>query len=150
LSGLTLAKNRGQKLPEGFAIDKDGNPTTDPAEALDGAMFPFDHGHKGSGLGLVAEIMAGPLVDSAYCDFQNQKDYGQLFIAIDPELLVDTATFKEQCSDMVRIMKNARKQKGVDEIRLPGERARAAYTQAEASGEVDVEETVLRELGYIS
>jgi len=149
-TGLILAKNKGEQLPEGFAIDHEGNPTTDPGKAVEGAIFPFDHSYKGSGLGMVAEIMAGPLVASAYCDFQNQKDYGQLFIAIDPELLVDTATFKEQCSDMVRIMKNARKQKGVDEIRLPGERARAAYTQAEASGEVDVEETVLRELGYIS
>lgn len=150
-TGLILAKARGEKIPEGIALDHDGNPTTDPDEAIKGAMFPFDHGYKGSGLGMVVEIMSGPLAASAYCDYKTyDKDYGNLFIAIDPELLVDIKDFKSQCSDMAQVIKNSRKQKGVNEIRLPGERARAAYKEAESSGVVEVDETVLRELGYIS
>jgi len=149
-TGLLLAKARGEKLPEGMAMDSQGNPTTDPDEALKGALFPFDHGYKGAGLGMVVEVMAGPLAASTYCDTAYTGDYGNLFMAIDPELLVDVADFKAQCSDMVRIIKSSRKQKGVDEIRLPGERARAAYKQAESSGMVDVDDTVLRELGYVS
>jgi LDH2 family malate/lactate/ureidoglycolate dehydrogenase len=148
-TGLIIAKNKGEQLPEGVAIDNEGNPTTDPGKAIAGAMFPFDHGYKGSGLGMVAEIMAGPLAASAYCDFKNEQDYGNLFIAIDPELLVDLKDFKAQCSNMIHIIKSARKQKGVDEIRLPGERARQAYKQAETSGMIEADEGVLRELGYI-
>jgi L-2-hydroxycarboxylate dehydrogenase (NAD+) len=149
-TGLILAKARGDQIPEGIAIDGEGNPTTDPAEAIKGAMFPFDHGYKGSGLGMVVEVMAGPLAASAYCDYKTyDKDYGNLFMAIDPELLVDVADFKAQCSDMAKIIKASRKQKGIDEIRLPGERARAAYKEAQASGMVEVDDTVLRELGYI-
>lgn len=148
-TGLILAEKRGEQIPENFAIDSNGDPTTDPAEAIKGAMFPFDHGYKGSGLGMVAEIMAGPLIAAAYCDYKTyDKDYGNLFMAIDPELLVDVKDFKAQCSDMAKIIKAARKQKGVDEIRLPGERAQAAYKEAGASGMVHVDETVLKELGY--
>jgi LDH2 family malate/lactate/ureidoglycolate dehydrogenase len=149
-TGLLLAKARGEKLPEGMAMDSEGNPTTDPDEALKGALFPFDHGYKGAGIGMVVEVMAGPLAASAYCDTAYTGDYGNLFMAIDPELLVDIADFKTQCSDMVRIIKSSRKQKGINEIRLPGERARAAYKKAAASGVVDVDDGVLRELGYIS
>lgn len=149
-TGLILAKNRGEQIPEGIAIDSEGKPTTDPAEAIKGAMFPFDHGYKGSGLGMIVEIMAGPLAASAYCDYKTfDKDYGNLFIAIDPELLVDVKDFKTQCSDMAKIIKASRKQEGVDEIRLPGERARQAYKEACEAGVVDVDDVVLRELSYI-
>lgn len=149
-TGLILAKNRGEQIPEGIAIGSEGKPTTDPAEAIKGAMFPFDHGYKGSGLGMIVEIMAGPLAASAYCDYKTfDKDYGNLFIAIDPELLVDVKDFKAQCSDMAKVIKASRKQEGVEEIRLPGERARQAYREAEKTGIVDVDETVLKELGYI-
>jgi L-2-hydroxycarboxylate dehydrogenase (NAD+) len=149
-TGLILAKAHGKQIPEGVAIDSNGDPTTDPAEAIKGAMFPFDHGYKGSGLGMVVEIMAGPLAASAFCDYKTfDKDYGNLFMAIDPELLVDITEFKTQCSEMVKIIKSARKQKGVDEIRIPGERARRTYQEAQASGMVDADEVVLKELGYI-
>ncbi len=148
-TGLLLAKARGEQLPENMAIDSEGDPTTDPAKALEGAMFPFDHGYKGSGLGMVVEVLAGPLVASAYCDFKNAETYGNVIMAIDPELFVDTADFKANCSDMIKIIKTSRKQKGVDEIRLPGERARIAYKEAEKTGIVDVDETVLKELGYL-
>jgi len=148
-TGLVLAKAHGERLPEGVAIDKHGNPTTDPAEALEGAMFPFDGGYKGSGLSMLVEIMSGPLVSSAYCDYQTTQDYGGIFIAIDPELLVDTEKFKAEMSDMVKKIKSSRKQKDVDEIRLPGERARAMREEAQKTGMVEVDEMVLRQLGYI-
>jgi L-2-hydroxycarboxylate dehydrogenase (NAD+) len=150
-TGLILAKSRGEKIPEGIAMDSSGNPTTDPAEAIKGAMFPFDHGYKGSGLGMVVEIMAGPLAASAYCDYKTyDKDYGNLFMAIDPELLVDAKDFKAQCSGMSQVIKASRKQHGVEEIRLPGERARQAYQEAQKTGMIDVDELVLTELGYIN
>ena len=148
-TGLILAKARGEQIPEGIALDGDGNPTTDPAEAMKGAMFPFDHGYKGAGLSMVVEIMSGPLAASAFCDTTYDKDYGNLFMAIDPELLVDIADFKTQCSDLAKTVKASRKQKGVTEIRLPGDRAQAAYQAALESGEVDVDEVILRELGYV-
>lgn len=85
--GLVLAKARGEQIPDNMAIDKDGNITTDPVAAMDGALLPFDRGHKGSGIGMVIEIMGGPLVQAAYADIKGE--WGALFMAIDPDLLVD-------------------------------------------------------------
>jgi len=148
-TGLLMAEARGEQIPEGLAVDSEGSPTTNPAAALKGALFPFDKGYKGSGLGMVAEIMAGPLAASAYCDYETfDKDYGNIFIAIDSELLVERAEFKAQCSDMIKIIKGSRKQKGVDEIRLPGERAQAYLREVERIGMVDIDDVVARELGY--
>lgn len=148
--GLVLAKARGEKIPDNMAIDKDGNPTNDPAAAMSGAILPFDRGYKGSGMGMVVEIMAGPLAASAYCDCETfEEEWGSTFIAIDPELLVDIEQFKTNCSDLLSKVKSSRKKAGTDEVRLPGERAKASYQESEKSGFVDVDEVVLKELGYL-
>lgn len=59
---IELYKREGKQLPGGVAIDKDGNPTTDPQAALDGAMLTFG-GYKGSALSIMIELLAGPLID---------------------------------------------------------------------------------------
>lgn len=148
-SGLVLAKARGDKLPEGIAIDKAGQPTTDPAQAMDGATLMFDGGYKGSGLSLIIETLTGPLVHASYCETDGALEWGSTFIAIDPNLLVDTADFKQHASDLLYKIKTSRKKQGATEIRLPGERAAAARKVALESGYVDVDDTVLRELGYL-
>ncbi len=145
--GLIIARAKGEAIPENMGIDKDGKPTTDPGEAMEGALLSFDRDYKGSGLGMVAEILAGPLVGAAYG--QREGEWGNLFIAIDPNLLIDTAQFKTNCTDLVRKIKAARRGEGVPEIRLPGERAHRARTEAEKSGEVAVDESLLKELGYV-
>src|SRR5262249_49654297 len=98
--GLVLAKTKGEKIPENMAIDKNGKLTTDPSEAMEGALLPFDRGYKGAGIGMVAEIMAGPLVSAAYADLDGE--WGALFIAIDPDLLIDVSKFKDNCSDLIK------------------------------------------------
>ena len=70
-------------------------------------------------------------------------------MAIDHTLLVDLDTFKSNCSDLIKQIKNSRKKKGVAEIRLPGERSRAAYQKALKSGVVDVDEVILKELKFV-
>lgn len=148
--GLVLAKARGETIPDNMAIDKDGMPTNDPAAAMSGAILPFDRNYKGSGLSMVVEIMAGPLAASAYCDCETfDKEWGSTFIAVDPNLLVDTQQFKNNCSDLVSKIKSARKKPGAETIRIPGESARASYYEAKASGMVDIDDTVLNQLGYL-
>lgn len=146
---LIQAKNHGDELPENAAIDHDGKPTTDPQEAMDGAMLAFDGGYKGSGLGMMIEILTGPLVKAAYADVSLEAEYGTTVMAIDPELLVDISDFKKANTDLIHKIKNSRKKEGVTEIRLPGERAMSAYHQSQESGEVEVDDIVMRQLGYI-
>lgn len=147
--GLVLAKARGENIPENMAIDKDGKTTTDPEEAMNGAIFPFDRGYKGAGLGMVVEMLAGPLVNSAWVDNKSfEEEWGSLFIAIDPNLLVDLEDFKKNSSDLIKKIKGSRKKEGVNEIRLPGERAQESRKEAETSGMVEVEDAIVKELGY--
>jgi len=148
--GLVLAKARGENIPENMAIDHEGAITIDPGQAMSGALLPFDRGYKGSGMGMVVEIMAGPLAASAYCDCVTfDKEWGSTFIAIDPNLLVDVEKFKANCSDLMAKVKASRKKPGISAIRLPGERARAAYEHAAASGMVEVDDAILKDLGYL-
>lgn len=148
--GLVLAKSKGEKIPENIAIDHEGNFTTDPKEAISGAIMPFDHGYKGSGLSMVVEMMAGPLASSAYCDYETyDKEWGSTFIAIDPELLVDLDKFKRDVTDLIGKVKNSRKRPGVKEIRIPGEHANQEYQSSLDSGYVDVDDVVLKQLGYV-
>jgi L-2-hydroxycarboxylate dehydrogenase (NAD+) len=146
--GLVLAKARGEQIPDNMAIDKDGNPTIVPEAAMNGALLPFDRSYKGSGIGMVVEILAGPLVNAGYCDTKLDGEWGSIFIAIDPDLLIDTKDFKTNCSDLVNKIKASRTRQGVTKVRLPGERARDSYNKSLTSGEVEVDDVILNQLGY--
>ena len=89
---IELHRRAGKQLPEGWAIDANGNPTTDPEAALAGAMLPFG-GHKGSAIGtmieLLAGIMIGDLTSPEVLDYLGTTTlapfHGELIIAMSPE-----------------------------------------------------------------
>ncbi len=116
--GLVRAKALGQEIPENIAIDSDGNPTTDPEKAMSGALLPFDRSYKGSGLGLMVELLTGPLTGASYV-FDDGEDWGTFFMAFSPDLLTDTDTFKEKASDLVSKVKAAKTQPG-EKVHIPG------------------------------
>ncbi|SMP28375.1 Ldh family oxidoreductase [Shimia sagamensis] len=88
---IELYLRAGKPLPEGVAVDDEGNPTIDPQAALDGAMLTFG-GYKGSALSIMIELMAGPLIDDltsaqsmAFAEGQGGAPYhGQIILALDP------------------------------------------------------------------
>jgi len=90
---IELYMRAGKPLPEGVAIDKDGQPTTDPLAALDGAMLTFG-GYKGSALSIMIELLAGPLIDDMTSlesmGFAEGKGgaphHGEIILAFDPGL----------------------------------------------------------------
>ena len=89
---VELHRRAGKALPEGWALDKDGNPTTDPEAALAGAMLPFG-GHKGSAIStmieLLAGIMIGDLTSPEVLDYLGSTTlaprHGELILAFSPE-----------------------------------------------------------------
>jgi len=115
---LTLRERRGEKLPEGVALDAQGNPTQDPTAARAGALLPFA-GHKGFGLALMMHAMglltgAGTTAD---------KNNGHLIIAFKPDLMYSTEQYKEDVSALITRIKTSKRSPGVDEIRIPSERS---------------------------
>jgi LDH2 family malate/lactate/ureidoglycolate dehydrogenase len=118
MTEVMLRERLGEPLPEGVAIGPDGKPTRDAALARQGALLPFG-GYKGFGLALMMQALGllgglGP---------NGERDYGYLFIAFKPDLLGPAAAFEREVSALIDRVKAVPRQPGVEEIRIPSERA---------------------------
>jgi LDH2 family malate/lactate/ureidoglycolate dehydrogenase len=124
---VTSAKAKGEPIPLGWAIDVDGNPTTDPARALDGSLLPTGT-YKGYGLGLVIEVLSALLAGSPFgphipvpfkiAEIQN---LGHFFAALDLRRFVDVAVFKARIDQMIREIKGLPRAPGCVEVLVAGE-----------------------------
>lgn len=141
---IFLAKALGQNIPDDVAMDIEGNPTTDPELALQGSLVPFG-GHKGSGLGVIVELLGGALTNSR-CGFDIKGGWGSSFVLIDPSILIDLEQFKNNVDSLVKEIKNSRKQKGFDEIFLPGEQSYYKRQSAFEKNELEIDEKLYEEL----
>jgi LDH2 family malate/lactate/ureidoglycolate dehydrogenase len=115
---LQLRARLGQQLPEGVAIDRDGQPTRDANEARAGALLPFG-GHKGFGLGLIVQAF-GLLGGAALVP---GNDDGYVFIAFRPDLLVPLSELRRELGALIARVKAVPAQPGIGEIRIPGEQS---------------------------
>ena len=117
---VLLMARLGHALPEGTGFDAAGNPTRDAAAAARGGVAPWG-GHKGYGLSFVIQALG--LLAGAALPSGDVLDYGFLFIAIDPEIMLPGGGFVTQMAEMVARIKATPRADGVDEIRIPSERA---------------------------
>ena len=115
-SDVLQRQRSGEALPEGVAIDAQGNPTTDAASVH--AVLPFG-GYKGFALALAVEALG---VFAGASDRPDKKD-GYVIIAIKPDLFVPLDEYRRQLSNTIRHIKETPRHAGVDEIRIPSERA---------------------------
>ncbi len=133
---LMLAMQKGERIPEGWALDREGRPTTDPKEAIEhGSLFPIG-GAKGAALALAFELVCaaltgaaiGPEADSFFSETGNKPGIGQAFLAIDPGALAGEARYFERVEAVVTAML------ADAGVRLPGARRFAAERKARAEG----------------
>ncbi len=125
---IILAAQKGESIPLGWAIDSDGDVTTDAARALQGALLPFG-GPKGSGISLIIDVLAGlltganygPYVGDLYKDLANPQNVGQMMGAIDIGRFRGINEFKNRMDAMIREIKSLPTAKGMSEVFLPGE-----------------------------
>jgi LDH2 family malate/lactate/ureidoglycolate dehydrogenase len=115
---LQFRQRRKEPLPEGVAIDKDGNLTRDPNEAAKGALLAFG-GYKGFALAMAAQAL-GVFAGSGR---DQEGNYGYLMMAMKPDLMLPLAEYRQQLTDTLARIKATPRQPGVAEIRLPGERS---------------------------
>jgi LDH2 family malate/lactate/ureidoglycolate dehydrogenase len=153
---IILAAERGEPIPEGWAIDERGNPTTDAQEALRGSVLPFG-GPKGYALSLMIDIMAGaltgagsgPRINSLYDDFDEPQNVGAFFQLVDIGHFTEPATFKARVDRMIEEIKSSRRAEGTEELFLPGEIEYRTEEERRESGVPVGPETAaqLREVG---
>jgi (2R)-3-sulfolactate dehydrogenase (NADP+) len=133
---IMVAMQKGEKIPEGWALDRHGKPTTDPKEAIEqGSLFPIG-GTKGAMLALAFELVCaaltgaaiGPEADSFFSEQGNKPRIGQAFLAIDPGALAGMEKYFERVEAVVRAML-------ADEgVRLPGAKRFASEKKLRAEG----------------
>ena len=125
--GLQLAE--GKPLPPGWILDRNGHPSTDPADLVAGLGVPIG-GHKGYGLTLVMEVLAGVLTGAGF-GWDNRREhtarmvkpanFGHFFMAIDPELFLPSPEFTARVDRLIEQTKAGDRAEGAEEILIPGE-----------------------------
>ncbi|MBI3043444.1 MAG: Ldh family oxidoreductase [Betaproteobacteria bacterium] len=132
---------RGEMMPEGWMMDRDGRPLTDPKRANDGFLLPIG-GYKGYGLALIFGLLAGTLNGAAMgkdvvdfnADDVTPTNTGHVIVAIDVEAFQPLAEFKRNVDTLIRDIRSSKRLPGVDRIRLPGEGSHAARADRAKNG----------------
>ncbi|WP_143322807.1 Ldh family oxidoreductase [Candidimonas nitroreducens] len=130
MTEVRYRRRLGIQLPEGVALDRYGAPTTDPGAAADGLLLPFG-GHKGFALSLAIHALG--LMCSTQ-ELPHQGGPGALMIAVRPDLSGSIDAYRSALSQWLQSVKDAPRQAGMGDIRLPGERSARARAAAELNG----------------
>lgn len=153
---VVLAKKNGKEIPDGWGLDKQGVPTTDPDAILDGGfMMPFGD-YKGYGIGLFIDLMCGCLAGgknsrttpSFWNDYDNPQDLGYFMMVIDPEKFLPLPLFRERVDDMLEEFKNCPTAPGVDRVLVPGQLEAERERESIALG-VEISDAVVAELRQV-
>jgi (2R)-3-sulfolactate dehydrogenase (NADP+) len=143
---LMVAAREGREIPLGWALDKDGNPTTDPKAGLGGMMCPAG-GLKGAMLALLVELLCVALTgaafgfeaDSFFVDEGNRPRIGQAVLVIDPGALAGQAVYFERIETLITALLQ-------DEgVRLPGARRQTLEQKAQGQG-VEIPDALLAQI----
>ena len=134
-----MAGRTGQPLPTGVAYDADGTATRDPVAALAGAFVNWG-GHKGSGLGIVVQLL-GVLAGSPILP-GHLRDFGFFVLALRPDLFVDAEEFRARVSDYAALVRGTRRLDEDVAVRVPFERSAALRAERRARGWIDLEHVV--------
>ena len=132
---------RGEPMPQGWMMDRKGQPLTDPTRADEGFLLPIG-GYKGYGLALVFGLLAGTLNGAAMgrdvVDFNKDDstptNTGHAILAIDVKAFGDVTDFKRRVDALVRDLRASEHMPGVDAIRIPGEGSQRAREERVRSG----------------
>ena len=128
---IRKAARRAETIPEGYALDRHGRPTTDPAAALDGGVVLPIGGPKGSGLAMMMDIFAGVMSGSAfaggvndqYNNLQDPQNVGHWFVVFRPDVFLDGGVeeLKQRMDVLMRAVRGCKKANGFDRIYVSGE-----------------------------
>ena len=141
---IRVAHNRGESVPEGWIIDHEGKPTTDPDDYLKeggGAILPLGGvaGYKGYCLGFTVEVLGGLLSgEGCAAGERTMRSNGVLFTVYDPSFFTEDDAYQEELESLIRHVYTSRVDPAIGEILLPGEpEFRAARLRQRDGSEVD-------------
>jgi LDH2 family malate/lactate/ureidoglycolate dehydrogenase len=122
-----LARQRGERIPDGWALDAEGRPTTDPRAAIEGIILPMA-GHKGYGITVMMDVLSGVLTGSGFAaevhgpyQAERRSRCGHLAMALNIEAFQPLAEFNARMERYIAELKSVPLAPGADEIFYPGE-----------------------------
>jgi LDH2 family malate/lactate/ureidoglycolate dehydrogenase len=137
---IYAAKERGGSIPQGWALDAKGRPTTDPAAAIDGVILPMA-GHKGYAISFMMDVLSGVLTGSSFAtgvsgpqQAERRSGSGHLVLAIDVAAVADPGSFGERMEALIAEMKAVPLAEGSEEIFFPGELEDRSRARTEREG----------------
>ena len=149
---IRSALKDGENIPDSWATDRHGNPTTDPAEALNGFLQPVG-GHKGYGLALVVDLIAGLLSGAAYLSHvkswvdtpEKPQNLGHYFILIDVGRLGPPDWLEARLADFTSILRDTPSYSPNKPVLVPGELEMRAFRQTQSCG-IEMDQELVNEL----
>jgi len=124
---IYLAKNRGEPIPDTWALGPDGAPTTDPTEGVLGVILPMA-GHKGYAITFLMDVLSGALTGSSVgtgvhgpYETDAPSGCGHLFLALDPDAFGDRAGYEARVRQLIDEVKSVPLAQGFDDVFYPGE-----------------------------
>jgi uncharacterized oxidoreductase len=146
---IRVYRNRGQQLPAGWIVNKEGAPTRDPNDFYaDGALLPLggDQGHKGYALAFLVDILGGILSRDGYAkEGVTRFSNGAFMIVIDINTFVPVSTLMDEIEDMTRFIKTSPPVPGVTEVLYPGEKEAKSENERRAKG-IEIEDETWRQI----
>ena len=147
---IRYAAKTNKKIPIGSALDKKGQPTTDPNKALQGVQLPIS-GFVGSGLAWIVDILSGVITGSNHAgkvkdpfdDFSGPQNVGHLFIVFKPNLFVKD--YNKRIKENIRLVKKLPKIKGTSDILYPGQNKFQRY-KINMKKNIKIPKTILDDL----
>jgi LDH2 family malate/lactate/ureidoglycolate dehydrogenase len=137
---IYLANKRHEPIPDHWAIDKDGHPTTDPKAALEGFILPMA-GHKGYVMGVMVDVLSGVLSGSQFLDRVhgpydpvNRSGAGHLAIALNVEAFMPMAEYSARMDEYIASLKDVPVAAGHKQVFYPGEMETQADQENRARG----------------
>ncbi len=138
---IFLAYQQGKKIPLSWALDKNGEPTDDPAATFDGGLIQPLGGYKGYGLSLMLDVLAGVLTGShfsnqvpAWKDKDQKASIGHFMVAIRIDCFLPVDTFLGRIDELINLMTSCTLAPGSDRVLVPGEIEYEAEQQRRAQG----------------
>ena len=151
---VALAAVEGESIPSDWAVDADGQPTTDPGSAV--GLHPAA-GPKGSGLALVVEVFGsllasmpwGPHINAMYGDLSKPRKLGHFFMALDVSRFLPLTTFQKMLDDLIGELTALQPADGFERVCFPGQIEAETRTRRDQSG-VPLGEGLIAELNALS
>ncbi len=151
---IIVAAKEGKAIPPGWAIDRDGNPTTDANAALAGSVLPFG-GPKGSAISLIIDVLCGVLTGSAFAltlntleNLEAEQNLGHVFVAMRTDIFLTAKDFASRMNEILQTLKASRPAPNIEQVLAPGEIERQNEERSQKLG-VPLLPTVIDQLSAL-